>query len=77
MNLANRNGHLLIDEVNLLRKVVREVKRRHPFHIDAMVILPEHLHAIFTLPPGDADFSLRWNLIKGSFSRALPKSETV
>ena len=40
-----------------------------------MVVLPEHLHAIFTLPPGDADFSMRWRLIKVGFSRALPATE--
>ena len=45
------------------------------FQIDACVVLPEHLHCIWTLPPGDSDFSLRWRLIKSGFSRALPKTE--
>ena len=42
-----------------------------------MVILPDHLHAIWTLPPGDADFAKRWMLIKTAFSRALPKHENI
>jgi REP element-mobilizing transposase RayT len=43
-----------------------------PFIIDAVVVLPDHMHAIWTLPPGDADFSLRWKLIKPRFARVLP-----
>jgi putative transposase len=39
------------------------------------VTLPEHLHCVITLPPGDSDFSFRWRLIKSGFSRALPKTE--
>ncbi len=42
-----------------------------------MVVLPEHLHAIWTLPTDDADYPMRWSLIKASFSRSLPKSETI
>jgi putative transposase len=42
-----------------------------------MVVLPEHLHAIWRLPEGDADFPLRWSLIKATFSRALPKTEPI
>ena len=42
-----------------------------------MVILPEHLHAIWTLPPGDADYPNRWSLIKSGFSRALPQTEAI
>jgi putative transposase len=45
------------------------------FHIDAWVVLPEHMHCIWTLPPGDADYSRRWRLIKLIFSKALPKTE--
>ena len=48
---------------------------RYPFHMDAWVVLPDHLHAVLTLPPGDANFGLRWRLIKSGFSRALPKTE--
>ncbi len=55
--------------VALLRQVFTQVKERHPFKIDAFVLLPDHLHCIWTLPQGDADFSMRWRLIKTYFSR--------
>lgn len=54
---------------SILRQSVAAVLRRMPFHIDAWVILPDHMHAIWTLPAGDQDFSTRWGLIKASFSR--------
>ena len=53
----------------VLRTAFRMVKSHHPFTIDAFVLLPEHLHCIWTLPPGDADYSMRWNGIKGHLSR--------
>ena len=56
VNCAERSGNfILVNNVNLLRSVFRKVKADHPFKIDAMVVLPEHLHCIWTLPPGDAD----------------------
>lgn len=76
MNLLERHGNtLLVREIALLRSTVRRVRDKHPFHIDAWVVLPEHLHAVMTLPPGDSDFGLRRRLIKSGFSRALPKTE--
>jgi putative transposase len=57
----------------ILREVVREVQARYPFAIDAWVLLPEHMHCIWTLPEKSSNFSLRWNLIKSRFSkRAKP-----
>ena len=56
-------------EVELLRQSMRKVMERRPFTINAAVILPDHLHLIWTLPPGDADFSTRWRLIKSLFSK--------
>jgi len=53
-----------------------EVKSSHPFTIDAWVLLPEHLHCIWTLPQGDMDFSKRWGLIKAKFSKALSRQNT-
>ena len=73
VNLAERGSHLLVDEIARLRAAVRQTKSERPFHIDAWVVLPDHLHAIWTLPQGDADFSTRWRLIKSRFSRGLPK----
>jgi putative transposase len=53
----------------ILRAAVHETRRRHPFAIDAWVLLPEHMHCIWTLPRDSSDFSMRWNLIKAGFSR--------
>lgn len=75
VNLANRRSNLLVERVEQLRRVVRRVRQKHPFALDAVVILPEHLHMIWTLPPGDSDFSIRWALIKAGFSRAIPKGD--
>ena len=55
-------------EIERLRAAFRHVKAQHPFSIEAIVILPDHLHALWTLPTGDDDFSLRWRLIKHKFS---------
>jgi putative transposase len=52
-----------------LREVIYEVRQKYSFAIDAWVLLPDHLHCIWTLPEGDADFSRRWGLIKAKFSR--------
>src|SRR4051794_16630508 len=71
VTLADRSSKILVDHVDLLREALRVARRERPFVIDAIVILPEHLHAIFTLPPDDADFSGRWRRIKGHFSSAL------
>ena len=73
--LQRRRNDLLIRHVDLLRDVVRRVHRLHPFTVDAWVVLPEHMHCVWTLPPGDMDYSLRWRLIKTLFCRALPADE--
>nr|WP_249037242.1 transposase [Desulfobacter hydrogenophilus] len=75
VNLAERKQTLLVEHVDMLRKVIQKVKSAHPFHIDAMVVLPNHLHALWTLPPGDNDYPMRWMLIKTGFSRRMPKVE--
>jgi putative transposase len=77
VNLADRRSRLLTEQVQLLRAAFRYTKHRHPFTIDAIVVLPDHLHAIWTLPDGDADFALRWRLIKTVFSRDLSGGERV
>ena len=66
---------MLVDHADILQAVIHEVQSRHPFHIDASVVLPDHLHAIWTLPDNDKDFSTRWMLIKSGFSRRLPVGE--
>jgi putative transposase len=52
-----------------LRFAVNETRRILPFHIDAWVLLPDHLHCVWTLPDGEGNYSLRWSLIKQSVSR--------
>ncbi len=71
--LADRRADLLVREVDILRRAVGRAMAERPFHIDAWVVLPDHLHCVWTLPAGDADFSTRWRIIKSRFSRAIPK----
>ena len=76
VNLLERHGNdLLTRHVDLLRSAVRTVRQARPFTIDAWVVLPNHLHCVWTLPPGDDDFSTRWRLIKTIFARSLPANE--
>jgi len=70
VNLAERNGRLLTEHVNLLRAAFRYTRARHSFAIEAIVVPPDHLHTIWTLPEDDANFATRWRLIKATFSRA-------
>lgn len=77
VNLADRSSRLLVERVDDLRNAVRAVKDRHPFEILAWVVLPDHLHAVWTLPPDDADFSTRWMLIKAGFARSIGPGEPI
>ena len=70
--LADRSSDLLVRQVDRLRRVYSLVTERHPFETIAICILPDHLHAIWALPNGDANFALRWSVIKRNFSRGLP-----
>ncbi len=74
VTLADRRTTLLVDQIDALRDAVARVQSRYPFEIDGAVVLPEHLHMIWTLPAGDADFAKRWRLIKSGFSRRLTAS---
>ena len=77
VNLADRRADTLVRYVDDLRAVIHAVKSLHPFALLAMVVLPEHLHAIWRLPAGDSNYPLRWSLIKSAFSRRLAKRETI
>jgi REP-associated tyrosine transposase len=77
VNLADRQSDLLTTHIELLRDATRSVRQRHPFEIIAMVVMPDHLHAIWRLPDGNADYPTRWALIKAGFSRNLPKAESI
>lgn len=70
--LAHRGSRMLVDHVDLLRGVVRETRVERPFAINAWVVLPDHMHCVWTLPEGDADYPTRWRLIKTRFSRQMP-----
>ena len=76
VNLLERYpNNLLIRHVESHCTVVRETCKHWPFHIDAWVVLPDHLHCVWTLPDGDDDNSNRWRIIKQGFSKALPMTE--
>jgi len=75
VNLFDRQSRLLVDHIDALPEAVRGTPRRFPFRIDAMVVLPDHMHAVWTLPDGDCDFPVRWRLIKVRFSKSIPKGE--
>ena len=70
--VAYRRQPILCDEVirNALRTAIETVRTSRPFVIDAWVLLPDHLHCVWTLPGGDADFSTRWMIIKRAVSLA-------
>ena len=77
VNLAERRLRLLTEHIDELRSAFRETRRHHPFTIDAMVVLPDHLHAVWTMPEDDADFATRWRLVKSASSRSLTSGERI
>ncbi|WP_106607466.1 REP-associated tyrosine transposase [Shimia abyssi] len=70
--LRDQTSDLLTRNVDLLRECVAGTMINQPFAAPAWVVLPSRMHCIWTLPPGDMDFSNRWKAIKGRFSRRLP-----
>ena len=72
VNLRDRMSDLLTTRIDALREAVRQTRDRAPFHIDAWVILPDHMHFVWSLPEGDSDFPGRWQAIKAAFSKSLP-----
>lgn len=65
-----------VDNVRLLGEALRRTRASHPFVSHAIAVMPDHLHCIWTLPPGDADFSLRWQLIKKRFADNARRAST-
>jgi putative transposase len=63
--------------VELFLDAVESIRLRHPFEVDAFVVLPDHLHALWTLPEADARFSMRWRLIKEAFTRSYLKTHAA
>lgn len=72
VTLADRSSNLLLKEIERLHRIYALAQKRVPFETVAICILPDHLHAVWCLPPGDTDFAGRWSLIKSGFSRGLP-----
>ncbi|HJU30152.1 MAG TPA: transposase [Hyphomicrobiaceae bacterium] len=77
VNLLDRRSQLLVENIHALQQAVFVTRQSLPFQIDAMVVLPDHIHTVWTLPDGDSDFSLRWRLIKSRFSKSIPRGETL
>jgi putative transposase len=73
--IADRQRTLLLDHIDSLRQAFQTVRRARPFRIDAMVVLPDHLHCLWTLPSGDDAFPIRWSQIKAMFSRGIAAEE--
>jgi putative transposase len=71
VTLADRRSSALVENIDVLRKAFHVAQEERPFSIDAIVILPEHLHVTMTLPSEDSDFSGRWRRIKSLFTRQI------
>jgi putative transposase len=72
VTLADRSSDVVVRHVDRLRRIYASIQKRYPFETVAICVLPDHLHAIWSLPEADTDFPLRWSLIKAGFSRGLP-----
>lgn len=75
VHLLERRRDLLVRHIAILREAVRVTRAQRPFYIDAWVVLPDHLHCIWTLPSEDDDFSNRWKAVKIRFVQAIPATE--
>ena len=69
VTLADRQASLLTDRIDALGAAFRQCRATHPFETIAVAVMPEHLHCVWALPDGDADYSIRWSLIKRAFTR--------
>jgi putative transposase len=77
VTLHDRSSDLLVTQIDALRAAVRQTATKSPFHIDAWVVLPEHMHCIWTLPENDTDYSGRWRAIKIAFSKSILAIEPI
>jgi putative transposase len=74
VTLRDRSSRVLVEHIDGLRTAYRRAHTHRPFETVAICVLPDHLHAIWTLPEGDSDYALRWTLIKMLFVKHLAKS---
>src|SRR6056297_2617757 len=74
VNLAHRGSDTLVREIARLRRAVQTTRAERPFDIEAWVVLPDHMHCIWVLPEGDADYATRWGAIKARFTREVRRA---
>lgn len=77
VRLLSPGSSLLTDHISAFGEAIRQARTRKPFHVDAWVVLPDHAHSIWTLPPGDEDCATRWRAVKIAFSKAMRKSNAA
>jgi putative transposase len=75
VNLLERRRRLLVERIEALGRAFRMARAERPYTMVALVVLPDHLHCIWTLPEGDSDFASRWHCVKSAFSRDIPRHE--
>ena len=73
VNVLDRRSSVLVDHIDELRQAFRVMQAKKPVVIDAIVVLPEHLHTVMTLPEHDSDYPGRWRMVKSVFTRLLKK----
>ncbi len=71
VTLADRCSRTLVEHIDELRASFRAIRHERPFQIEAIVVLPDHLHTVWTLPENDTDYSSRWRAIKSRFTRRI------
>lgn len=74
VRLRDPDSALLTEHISAFGEAIRKARGHKPFHVDAWVVLPDHAHAIWTLPPGDHDSASRWRAVKIAFSKAVRKA---
>jgi putative transposase len=69
--VAYRRRPMLCDELGrrCLREAIEAVQLDWPFDLIAVVLLPDHMHTVWTLPRGDERYAVRWKRIKEEFTR--------
>jgi putative transposase len=77
VSVLERRRALLTAHIEVLGECIRRVREARPFRMEAIVVLPDHLHCIWTLPEGDAEFSGRWHSIKAGFARRTAPGEAL
>lgn len=72
VSVSAQHGSLLVDEFDVLMAAIAATERSMPFYTDAWVVMPDHMHTVWTMPPGDEAHAQRWTQIKRRFTMSLP-----